>query len=345
MRIQLGVRRVTRGILMRGVTICAVAVSLAVAVAPTAIAGQTVAAQTVVAQSTRLPRPRDRADARLQRKIEALVQGFRGDVGVYVRHLRTGRSAAVRADELFPTASLIKVPILIGTFDAIARGQLRYDSLLTFRDSLIYSRDDLVGDLRDSTKIAVAKVSMLMMSLSDNTASLWLQGLVGGATINAWLHDHGFDSTRVNSRVPGRETARAAFGWGQTTPREMAGLVTMIRDGRAVDPSTSEAMYRHLTRSYWNGEALSQLPPWVQAASKQGMVDKARSEVVLVNGPSGDYVFAISTKNQQDSTWTNENEGYTLIRALSALLWKEFEPKHPYTPPPRSKKFLPPEEP
>ena len=57
----------------------------------------------------------------------------------------------------------------------------------------------------------------------------------------------------------------------------------------------------------------------------QGMVDKARSEVVLVNGPSGDYVFAISTKNQQDSAWTNENEGYTLIRA--------------------SQKFLPPEEP
>ena len=55
------------------------------------------------------------------------------------------------------------------------------------------------------------------------------------------------------------------------------------------------------------------------------MVDKARSEVVLVNGPSGDYVFAISTKNQQDSAWTNENEGYTLIRA--------------------SQKFLPPEEP
>lgn len=316
MRLQLGVRLVTRGILMRGVS-----------------------------KSTRLPRPRDRADARLQRKIEALVQGFRGDVGVHVRHLRTGETAAVRADELFPTASLIKVPILLGTFDAIARGQLRYDSLLTFRDSLIYSRDDLVGDLRDSTKIAVAKVSMLMMSLSDNTASLWLQGLVGGATINAWLHDHGFDATRVNSRVPGRETARAAFGWGQTTPREMAGLVTMIRDGRAVDPSASEAMYRHLTRSYWNGEALSQLPPWVQAASKQGMVDKARSEVVLVNGPSGDYVFAISTKNQQDSTWTNENEGYTLIRALSALLWKEFEPRHPYTPPSRSKKFLPPEEP
>jgi beta-lactamase class A len=286
-----------------------------------------------------------RVDRALQAQLEQLVQGFHGDVGIYVHHLRTGRMAAVRADELFPTASLVKVPILLGTFDAIARGSLRYDSLLTFRDSLVYSRDDLIGDLRDSTKIALAKVSMMMMSLSDNTASLWLQGLVGGATINQWLHDHGFDSTRVNSRVPGRESAKAQYGWGQTTPREMAGLLTLIREGRAVDAAASEAMYRHLTRSYWNGEALSQLPPWVQAASKQGMVDKARSEVVLVNAPSGDYVFAISTKNQQDSSWTNANEGYVLIRRLSALLWKRFEPAHPYAAPPAAKRYLPPEEP
>lgn len=289
--------------------------------------------------------PTTRTDARLQAKLSALVEGFHGDVGVYVRHLRTGRSAAVRADELFPTASLVKVPILLGTFDAMQRGTLSFDSVLTFRDSLVYSRDDLAGNLRDSTKIPVAKLALLMLSLSDNTASLWLQGLVGGANINAWLHDHGFDSTRVNSRVPGRERARSQFGWGQTTPREMAGLLTMIRDGKAIDASASEAMYRTLTRSYWNGEALSQLPPWVQAASKQGMVNRSRSEVVLVNAPSGDYVFAISTRNQQDSSWTNDNEGYVLIRKISAMLWKEFEPKHPYTPPPTAKRYLPPEEP
>jgi beta-lactamase class A len=125
----------------------------------------------------------------------------------------------------------------------------------------------------------------------------------------------------------------------------MAGLLTMIRDGKAVDAGASDAMYRTLTRSYWNGQALSQLPPWVQAASKQGMVNRSRSEVVLVNAPSGDYVFAISTRNQQDSSWTNENEGYVLIRKISAMLWQEFEPKHPYTPPPPAARYLPPEEP
>lgn len=61
--------------------------------------------------------------------------------------------------------------------------------------------------------------------------------LVGGGTINRWLHDHGFDSTRANSRVPGREGARAAYGWGQTTPREMAALLVMIRADRRSRPT------------------------------------------------------------------------------------------------------------
>jgi beta-lactamase class A len=99
-----------------------------------------------------------------------------------------------------------------------------------------------------------------------------------------------------------------------------------------VSPAASEEMYRTLTRSFWTGEALSQLPPTVQAASKQGAVDRSRSEVVLVNGPSGDYVFCIITKNQADESWRPDNEGYVLLRRLSALLWRRFEPHHPWTP-------------
>jgi beta-lactamase class A len=192
--------------------------------------------------------------------------------------------------------------------------------------------------------VPLAKLALLMITTSDNTASLWLQGLVGGAAINEWLGAHGFDSTRVNSRVPGREDARSRYGWGQTTPREIAELLLTIREEKAVSPAASQEMYRHLTRIYWNAEALSQLPPWVQAASKQGAVDESRSEVVLVNAPSGDYVFSVITKDQEDQRWVDDNEGYELIRKVSALLWKTFEPEHPWRPAEGVGKFKPPEE-
>ena len=287
--------------------------------------------------------PKPARDAALEARLQQLVDPFEGTVGIYVRNLKTGRYAAIRADELFPTASMIKVPIMLTLFQQVQDGRLGWLDTLTYRDSLLYAgEDDLLGKVRDSTPVPLAQVAMLMITTSDNTASLWLQKLVGtGTVINAWLSSHGFDSTRVNSRTPGREEARTRYGWGQTTPREMAELLVMIREQRAVSPAADQEMYRMLTRIYWNGEALSQVPPWVQAASKQGAVDHSRSEVVLVNAPSGDYVFSVITKGQVDSLYAGDNAGYVLLRKVSALLWSRFEPRHPWTPAPDAVRFKP----
>jgi beta-lactamase class A len=285
---------------------------------------------------------REHPDHRLQRQLDSITAGFRGTVGIYVRHLPSGRSAAVNADSVFPTASMVKVPILIGVFDAIDRGRLDFRQPLVYTDSLRYEGDDILGSLRDSATVPLSKLTLLSITVSDNTASLWLQYLAGtGTVINQWLADHGFDSTRVNSRTPGREDNRARYGWGQTTPREMTRLLTLIREGKAVSPAASQEMYRHLTRSYWTGEALSVVPPWVQVASKVGAVDRSRSEVALVNAPSGDYVFAVITKNQADSSWDPPNEGWVLIRKVSAALWRYFEPRHPWTPAEGADRFKP----
>jgi len=290
----------------------------------------------VAAQSAGKP---DRA---LQRELEAAVAGFHGRIGVYVRNLRTNHTAAIDADSVFPTASMIKVPILAATYAAMQRGELHFSDTLVYRDSLLYPGDDILGMARDSTPIELGRVIMLMITMSDNTAALWLQKLAGtGTAVNAWLATSGFDSTRVNSRTPGREPNREIYGWGQTTPREIARLLTMIRQEKAVSPAASQQMYRTLTRIYWNGEALSQLPPWVQAASKQGAVDHSRSEVVLVNAPSGDYVFSVLTKENADSSWVPSNEAYLLIRRISALLWRHFEPRHPWAPAPGAELFRP----
>ena len=87
-------------------------------------------------------------------------------------------------------------------------------------------------------------------------------------------------------------------------------------------------------QSYWREEALSRIPPGIQAASKQGAVSASKSEVVLVNAPHGDYVFCIITDDQEDTRWEYDNAGYVLIRDVSRILWEAFEPERPYTPQP-----------
>lgn len=269
----------------------------------------------------------------LQNELTALTRDFEGDVGIYVRRLDSKKVVALRADETFPTASLVKVPILLGLFDKLERGELEYRKPLTYEVKRKYEGEDILAAFQDGAKIPVAELATLMCTFSDNTASLWLQELAGGgATINAWLAAHGYASTRVNSRTEDRKDAQKEFGWGQTTPREMAELVVAIHDGRAVSPAASEEMTRLLGRSYWTGEALSPIPPHVHALSKQGAVNRSRSEVVLVDAPHGAYVFCVITKNQKDESWDHANAGFQLLRDASRVIWNHFEPDSKWSP-------------
>ena len=279
-------------------------------------------------------------DKKLTAQLNAAVQGFNGQVGVYVQNLKTGKTVAINQDTLFPTASMIKVSILSGLMDKLEKGELKYNQKLAYRDSLLYAGEDILGSFKDKDTIMLSKVAMLMITMSDNTASLWLQKLVTGTHINNWLDSNGFKSMRVNSRTPGREAMRKIYGWGVTTPYEMCKLFTMIRNGQVVSPAASERMSRTLNRIYWDNTALSQIPPYVQCLSKQGAVDESRSETVLVHAPHGDYVFSIITKNNKDQSWTPNNEAYVLIRKVSALLWHYYEPKDKWQPAPGIEKYM-----
>jgi len=279
-------------------------------------------------------------DAKLTTQLQDAVKDFKGQVGIYVKNLKTGKTATINADTLFPTASMIKVSIQCGVMDKIEKGELAYNQKLVYRDSLLYPGEDILGSFKDKDTIELSKVVLLMITMSDNTASTWLQRIVTGEYINNWLDKNGFKVLRVNSRVKGREAIRSKYGWGVSSPYEMCRLFTMIRNGEAVSPAASERMYRDLVRIYWDDRSLSQIPPYVQAASKSGSVDEAKSETVLVNAPHGDYVFSVMTNNNKDQRWTPDNEAHQLIRKISALLWHYYEPKSDWKPAPGIDKLM-----
>lgn len=277
----------------------------------------------------------EKIDKKLQKLLEQELAGFRGVAGVYVKNLKTGRVAAVNADTIFPTASTIKVPIMVGVFDKVEKGELKYFDHLEYYDSLkLYPGDEgLIASLKDGAKVTLSVVQMLSICTSDNSASLWLQDLAGtGTRINELMESYGLKDTRVNSRTEGREADRQKMGWGQTTPREMAELFVKIRNHEILTPAACDEMYRVLGTIYFDDRALSMIPPTVKTASKQGMVSAARSEVVLVNAPHGDYVMAIFTKDQEDTSWATTNEGRMLLINVSRVVWNHFEPKYGWKP-------------
>ena len=264
-------------------------------------------------------------DKKLEAAVSKLIEGFNGQIGVYVKSLKTGKTISINGDTVFPTASIVKVPILIGIMDRINKNELNYHQKLVWYDTLNYDPgEDIVAYLKPQSEIELSKVMMLMMTISDNTGSLWLQSIAGtGIKINRLLDSMGYHATRVNSRTPGREVDRSVFGWGQTTPNEMGKIFEDIVQGNIISKEVSDKMLRIMSRQYWDEEALSSIPPTVFVASKNGAVDASRSEVLYVNGKHP-YIFSVFTKNNKDISWEYSNEAWQLTRKLSKFVWQYF---------------------
>jgi len=94
-----------------------------------------------------------KTDNRLQRKLEETVKGFNGNIGIYVKNMRTGKITVINADTVFPTASIVKVPILVGIMEKLNTGELNYDSVLVYKYSLLYEGEDILGSFKNNEKI------------------------------------------------------------------------------------------------------------------------------------------------------------------------------------------------
>ncbi len=280
-------------------------------------------------------------DVILQRGLEEITRDFKGFAGVYVYNLKTGEEAGVNADTIFPTASIVKVPIILGIFDKIDRGDLTLNDRFHYSEKRVYGGSGLMQFYKDSTQTDLRTLVALMITYSDNVASIWSQELAGGGVeINELMNNIGLKNTRVNSRTQGREDLWKKYGWGQTTPREMASILVKIKNREVLSNAACDEIYRMMTNSFYTDYALSQIPPYIQTAAKQGMVNESRSELVMVNAPGGDYVFYIATKNNEDTSWDYKNEAWELQRKISRYLWNYFEPSSGWKPAEGAKELL-----
>src|ERR1700722_5799365 len=147
-----------------------------------------------------------KTDKKLEKQIGDLVMGFHGTVGIYVHELKKDRVASFNADTVFSTASIVKIPIMIGIMDRIQNKELEFHQVMIYKDTINYDPgEDVLASFKPDEKILLSKLMLLSISLSDNRASLMLQGIAGGGQhINDLMDSLGYLHTRENSRTPGR---------------------------------------------------------------------------------------------------------------------------------------------
>lgn len=279
----------------------------------------------------------------IERAIEERLIRFPGTLGVFALHLDTGEAVAVNADTRFPTASVIKVAVMVEAFHQVAEGRIRKDQLLTLAADAKVGGSGVLHGLRAGGQYSVADLLYLMIAVSDNTASNMLIDLLGTKNVDERMVGYGLPQVRLY-----RATFRGGkpdvfpeeekeFGLGSATPRQMAGLLERIARGKAVSPEASEQMVALLREQQDRDMIPRRLPERedVVVASKSGTDSEklpdaggvegaVRNDAAIVATPSGRYVIAIFTRRVRDTRWTVDNEALLTGAEISRMVYDHF---------------------
>jgi beta-lactamase class A len=275
------------------------------------------------------------ADDDLAARITALTGPFQGTVMIYAKNLRSGREFARGADTKVRTASTIKLPILCALESLIAAGKVRWDERIVLKADDKVTGSGVLGNLADGTDLTVRNLAILMIIVSDNTATNLILDRISADAVNDYLDSIGLPLTRANRKVRGDGTklkdptgwSRAGqldenkkYGLGVTTPREMVRLLELLEQGTIVNADASkdilEIMKMQQVRDGIARHALEELV----IASKSGSLDALRSDVGIVYAPSGPIAMAITVDDMAQTDYSPDNVGDKLIWELGQVL-------------------------
>ncbi len=242
----------------------------------------------------------------LSLKLRSAAENFRGTAGILIKDLEYGFEFRHNEDELFASASLAKVPIMVAAFKASNEGLLDLDKemALTRRDVLPGS-----GNLRfmsPGTEFTLRELVDLMVSISDNTATNMVTRAVGMDYINRAIAEIGMENSILSRRVADYD-ARSRGLENYTTAREMSVIFEDMYRGTLVNQDVSAKSLRYLFDQRSRDRIPGRLPGDVPVAHKTGLERGVCHDAGIVFDPRGHYLIAVLTRHSNPNSVPSKN--------------------------------------
>ena len=269
--------------------------------------------------------------ADLDSRIEPLVKAHKGTVAVAVKHLKTGEEFYLNADEPMPTASLIKLPIMVEAYWQAAENKVKLDKPLTLRkEDKVPGSGILTSHFSDGATFPLRDAVRLMIAFSDNTATNLVLEEIGIPSTNVRMEKLGFKHTKINAKVYKGSTTSIdpertkKFGLGSTTAREMVQLLELIEAGKLVSPEACQEMIAHLKACDDKEKMTRLLPAGTIVAHKTGSVNASKTDAGILYLKSGPVALCVLTDKNDDVRWTPDNAAQVLIGKIAKEVYEHF---------------------
>jgi beta-lactamase class A len=265
----------------------------------------------------------------LRHVLDSIADAHHGTVGYSVIDLDDGDRISRRGDETFPTASLIKVGILVTLYDQVAKGKISLDDLVTVLKIDQVPGSGIVQFLHNGTELSIYDAAWLMITLSDNTATNLILDRIAIRPMWDKMESLGLHHTKVHAKVFKRNTSVAMdssikYGLGVTTPNEMAHLFELLAAGKAVNPQADSAMLYILEHNE-DQTLLQRYLDGVRAAHKTGADDAIRTECSLFYLRHR-VIACVLTKDNKDTRWVLDSEPQLTMGRMGYAIYQAWGP-------------------
>ncbi|MBI5471285.1 MAG: serine hydrolase [Ignavibacteriae bacterium] len=276
-------------------------------------------------------------DSALTAELQRLENEFGGHLGVAAKNLKTGEVVAFNAGERFPTASVIKLPIMTAFFDLVDH------KLIDPQQEVVLTKEDkkpgLLQFMDDGLKMTLLDAVKLMIVLSENTATnLVLDRLAPThaerlKVVNDFVRQAGVKNTMLLNRLytfsTKMETPEAMrYGIGMSTPEDMVLLMEKLYNKTLASEASCNSMLEILKRQEYNDMVPRLLPKHelkqFDVAHKTGWINETKVDVALVMTEKVTYAVAIFIDKHPDHHEDIENRGVLLGAHASRAVWNFF---------------------
>lgn len=252
---------------------------------------------------------------------EQLEQELSCRLAFVCHDLRSDEQIAHRADEPVPTASVIKLPILVHIALAVAEGRLGWEAPLSLDDAVKVPGTGVLKELSAGLKLSVRDLCVLMTALSDNTATNMLIDLVGIAAVNERLAALGLTQTRLLRRAFDPDPSPNLFGLGVTTARDTADLLARVVRRQLSDAATAAGIEAMLAMQQDRAAIPRLLPKGWRYAGKTGSNPDLRADAAILAGPEGQQLVVVAFCAELTRVdWSVDNPGLLAIACLARAL-------------------------
>lgn len=282
-------------------------------------------------------------------RIEAIARATGGIIGVSATQLGSGRHLAYHEDELFPTASVIKLPLLVTLYEEAHAARIDLAERVEYREDSRVAGSGVLQYLDPGLRPTLRDLAVLMMTVSDNTATDLLLDRVTKARVEEAMARYGLLSIRIpfdiremlmelvdlDHQQPGgydelRRRLRLSVGSGgrslipaeadRATPADLCRLLELIGTNAILGEAGCTAVVELMKRIQFGTRIPGLLPKGTVVAHKTGSYRRLRNDVGIVYAPNGPYAIAICCRELPRDDLDDDRA----IAQISLAVWEEF---------------------